>query len=99
MVKHQSHGERVKAAILTTGLALWRENAGSVSARRIAKRLNITHAAVLYHYGTAAAMHDAIACEAVRIGDAAIVPMLIAAKHPAADSLSATDRRRFLAGC
>ena len=95
----QTHGQRTRAAILATGLVLWRDDPMSVSARKIAKRLGITHGAVLYYFDNADGMKAAIAAEAVRAGDTVIVPMLIASRHPAADCLSASDRRRYLAGC
>lgn len=94
-----THGERRKAMILACGVKLWRNDPASVSARRIAGMMKMTHGAVLHYFDNAAAMHRAIADEAVRTGDPVIVPMLIASRHPAADALSATDRRRFLAGC
>jgi AcrR family transcriptional regulator len=95
----ETHGDRVKASILATGLALWRADPATVSARAIGQALGISHGAVLYHYGSADALKAAIAAEAVRVGDTVIVPMLIAARHTAADVLSAADRRRYLAGC
>lgn len=94
-----SHGERVKRLILTCGIKLWRKDPVTVSARRIGLMMNMTHGAVLYHFGTADAMKAAIADEAVRLGDDVIIPQLIAAKHPAADALTVEDRRRYLAGC
>ena len=99
MDDERSHGERVKASILKCGLKLWRDDAATVSARRIGKALDMTHSAVLYHFGGVDGLKAAIAAEAVRLGDTVIVPQLIASRHPAAASLSATDRRRFLAGC
>lgn len=94
-----THGERVKAAILDCGVKLWRADPASVSARAIGKALDMTHGGVLYHYGTADALKLAIADEAVRIGDPVVVPMLIAAKHPAIANLPGVDRARYLAGC
>lgn len=94
------HGERVKALILTCGVKLWRaEGERCVTARRIGRMMDRTHAAVLYHFDNADAMKAAVAGEAVRLGDTVIVPQLIASRHPAAASLSADDRRRYLAGC
>lgn len=99
MVDDRSHGDRVKAAIIGEGLALWRDNPASVSARKIGARLGMTHSAVLYHFIDVEAMKRAIAAEAVRTACPVIVPQLIAARHPAAAALSSADRRRFLAGC
>jgi AcrR family transcriptional regulator len=99
MTDERSHGERIKGLILITGIKLWRRDPAAVSARKIGQMMEMTHSAVLYHFGSAADLKDAIAAEAVRIGDAVIVPQLIAARHPAAVALSDADRRRFLAGC
>lgn len=99
MTDQSTHGERVKASILSIGLMLWRDDPATVSARRIGQRLGLTHGAVLYYFKSADGMKAAIAAEAVRAGDAVVVPMLIASRHPAADCLTVEDRRRFLAGC
>lgn len=94
------HGERAKAAILRTGLDLWRAGGeAKVSARAIGKALGMTHAGVLYHFDGAAALRRAVADEAVRIGDTPIVRQLIVTSHPAADSLGQADRTNYLAGC
>lgn len=93
-----THGERVKASILTTGLNLWR-NGERVTARAIGRALNMTHSAVLYHFGGADGLHDAVARHAVSVGDAIVVPQLIVAKHAAAAALGDGERRRYLAGC
>lgn len=94
-----THGERVKAAILEAGLALWRVDPASVSARAIGARLGLSHGGVLYHFVTSDGLRSALAAEAVRIGDAVIVPMLITAKHPAVDGMAQSERARYLAGC
>lgn len=94
-----THGERVKASIIEAGLALWRDDPASVSARAIGQRVGLSHSAVLYHYGDAATLRSAVAAEAVRIGDAVIVPKLITAKHPAVDDMPGAERSRYLAGC
>lgn len=97
MSRVNSHGARVKAAIIATGLDLWRSDPSSVSARKIGQRVGMTHSACLYHFGTAAALRDAIAAEAVRIGDPVIVPQLITARHPATARLTPDQRASFLA--
>lgn len=99
MTDERSHGERVKASILAAGLDIWRSDAAAVSARKIGARLDMTHSAVLYHFGDVDALKAALAAEAVRVGDTVIVPQLIASRHPAAAALSDADRRRYLAGC
>lgn len=81
-----------KDQILAIGLEQW----PNVSARSIAKRLKTVHSAVLYHFGNSVALHDAIATEAVRVGDKRVVPLLIVSKHKAAASLDDATRRAFL---
>lgn len=95
MGAEQTHGEKVRAAIVAAGLDLWREHPAYVSARKVGKAIGLTHSAVLYHFGTSAALRDAVAAEAVRTGCRVVVPQLIALKHPAAAALSAAERRRF----
>jgi AcrR family transcriptional regulator len=93
------HGSRRRTQILNTGLQLWRDDPAKVSARGIGRALGLTHSAVLYHHGNAAALKDAIASHAIDIGDKMVVPMLIAAHHPATGRLNAMERARYLAGC
>lgn len=88
-----THGERRRAAILAAGVQSWPD----VTARNIGRRVGLTHAAVLYHFGTVAALREAVAAEAVRVGDTRVVLQLIALKHPAADTLSSDQRRAYLA--
>lgn len=92
-----SHGTKRKAEILHIGIHLWRNDAATCNAGRIAEAMGLgSHAAVLYHFGNAAGLRHAIAVEAVRLGDAVIVPQLIVAGHEAAASLSGAERRRYL---
>lgn len=98
MQDERTHGERRKAAIIDCGLALWR-NGELVSARRIGKMIDMTHSAVLYHFGNADGLRSAVAQEAVRIGDTVIIPMLIATKNPAVNDMPGSVRARYLAGC
>jgi AcrR family transcriptional regulator len=92
----ETHGQGVKAAILTEGLALWRIDPATVSARRIAKQLGMTHANILYHFGSTAGLKNAIALEAIRVGDRKVIPMLIACGHEAAARLSPEERQAYL---
>lgn len=91
------HGERMRAAMLDAGLALWRDDPASVSARRIGKIVGLTHGGVLYHFGTSAALRDAIAAHAVAARDPVVIPLLIASRHAAASSLTASQRAGYLA--
>lgn len=94
MAESTVHGERTKAAILRAGLALW----PNVSARGIGKTLGLTHPACLYHFGTSAALRDAIAAEAVRVGNVGIIRQLIVAGHPAVAAMDAATRQAYMQG-
>ena len=98
MGKLSLHGARVKAAIIATGLDLWRADPATVSARKIGQTLGLTHSAVLYHFGSVDMLKGAIAAEAVRLGDRVIVPGLIVSNHPAAAALTPAQRQGFLIG-
>jgi AcrR family transcriptional regulator len=96
--ENQTHGERTKIAILDTGMALWRDDPRSVTARGIGNLLGLTHSAVLYHFGSSADLRDAVALEAVRTGCGTIVPQLIAARHPAVAQMGDVERRGYMLG-
>jgi AcrR family transcriptional regulator len=91
-----THGDRTRAAILAAGLKLMRDDPGRLSARRVGKALGMTHSAILYHYGTSEGLRDAIAHHAVAERCPVVIRYLVAMRHPAADALSAADRRRAL---
>lgn len=50
------HGEQVRARILQAGVRAW----PNFGVRAIARDVGMSHGAVLYHYGSAAALKDAI---------------------------------------
>jgi hypothetical protein len=88
-------GERARAAILAEGLKAW----PNVTARGIGKAVGLTHSGVLFHFpGGIEQLRDAVAAEAVRVGDVSIVRQLIVTGHPAASSLDQTTRAGYLAG-
>jgi AcrR family transcriptional regulator len=87
-----THGDRRKAQILEAGLALW----PNVTARSIARALDMTHPGVLYHFGSAEKLCEAVAAHAVRTRDARVVPQLIVAHHPAVAGMGAADRADWL---
>lgn len=94
-----THGGRVKEAILAAGIALWRDHGhAAASARKIGKTVGLTHSAVLYHFGSAALLRDAIAHRAVHQQDDVIVPQLIGLRHGAVQCLSDADRQRYMRG-
>lgn len=94
------HGDRRKEAILIAGLELARSSGmAAVTARGIGLKLGLSHAGILYHHKSSAALRDAVAAFAVQEGDRAVVPQLITANHPAAAGLSQEQRQAYLSGC
>jgi len=90
-------GERTKLAILETGLRLWRVDPAYVTARRIAKELDLTHGAVMYHFPAGERpLRDAIAYHAVKEGEARVIVHLIAAQHKAIAHLDDTQRLEYM---
>lgn len=87
-----THGERRKTEILQAGLRLWPD----VSARNIGRHIGMTHTAILYHFGSAAALRDAVAVHAVRCADARVIPALLVERHAAVAGMSIADRAAYL---
>lgn len=83
-------GEKTRERILKEGLKLWPD----VTLEAVAKAVGLkTHVAVLYHFPNDS-LKAAVAEYAVEIGHSPVIVQLMAAKHPAADKLSAADRIR-----
>lgn len=93
-VQTLSHGDKVKQSILDMGLKLWRDNVSKVTIRNIADKLHMSHANVIYHFGSMAALKEAIAYRAVACNDSKIIVQLIANKHPAIASMSPETRSK-----
>lgn len=87
-----THGDRRRTQILEAGLSLW----PGVTARNVAKSIGITHSAVLYHFGTSEALKDAVAAHAITVQCDRVIPMLIVAKHSAAEVLTMGQRIEYL---
>lgn len=96
MSRVNSHGARVKLAIIAAGLDLWRTDPASVSARKIGQRVGLTHSACLYHFGNIDCLKESIAYAAVELRDYIIVPQLIAIRHNAVAHLTAEERAEYL---
>lgn len=91
------HGERSKAAIIQAGLALWRENGPSaVTARGIGKKVGLSHAGVIYHFGGVGALLEAVKREAIATGDQQIIPHLIVANDPLVAGWTTEQRQAWL---
>lgn len=92
------HGERSKALIIQTGIALWHEGGvAAVTARGIGKRVGLSHAGVIYHFGGVAELLREVKEEAIRSGDRKIIPQLITAGDPLVAGWSQADRQGWLA--
>lgn len=63
------HGDQVRERILNAGIAQW----PNVGVRAIARDIGMSHGAVLYHFGTAAALKDAITKHVLQSKDAGAV--------------------------
>lgn len=86
MIK-QSHGEKTRLKILNAGVELWPD----VTLSKVADKINMTHAAVLYHFpmGT---LKNRVAEHAVAIGESRVIVQLIAKNHPAVDHMTAGEK-------
>ena len=88
-----------RAAIIKAGMDLWRQGGeAAVSARRIAQTVGMTHAGILYGFGTAQRMRNEIARTAVAAGDPIVIRKLIVENHPAVSEMSPESRQAWLAG-
>ena len=81
---------KVRKSILDIGVKLW----PNVTAREIARQLDMTHPNISYHFGDK--LKDAIAAHAVDIGNSRVIAQLIATKHKAVRKLSAIERQRHM---
>lgn len=84
------HGDRIKKKILDAGVSLWPD----VTPSTVARKLEMTHAAVLYHY-TATALKDAVAVHAVENKNASVIVSLLAMKHKATRDLTQEERDHY----
>ena len=82
--------EITEKLILEEGVKLW----PNVSAREIARRIGITHAAISYYFK--ADLKDAIAEYAVLKGKSRVIAQLIATKHKAVRGLTVVERIKHL---
>ena len=90
-------GELTKRRILEMGLTLWRVDPAYVTARRIAKELNMSHGTVCYHFPRGErSLKDAIAFHAVQNGESRVIVHLIAMNHKAVSHMDDTARQEHM---
>lgn len=87
-------GQETRAKILETGLQMWLKNPDSVTANAIAKNLEITHGAVLYHFPNG--VKNAVASHALKVGNAEIIAQLITTNHKSIKDMSGKERSHWL---
>lgn len=89
-----SHSDDVKAKILNVGIELW----PNVTARAIARTIepNMSHTAILYHFGSAELLALDIARYAVATGNSKIIAQLIVNQHPAVAHMAPATRRKHM---
>lgn len=81
-------GDEQRARILCAGLRLW----PAASARAIGAALGMSHSNVLYHFGNADGLRNAIAAHAVQRGESRVITYLIAEKHAAVSDMPSAVR-------
>jgi AcrR family transcriptional regulator len=82
----------IKTSILDAGLAMWPH----VSVRGLARRIGVTHTAVLYYFSDLDGLRSAVASHAVETDCSRVICHLITEKHPAIGGMLETDRRRHM---
>lgn len=85
-----SKSEKTKKKILEAGLKLYPD----ITARAIAREVEITHPLVSHYFGES--IKDAVAEYAVKVGNSRVIAQLIAVKHKAIKKLSAAERKRHM---
>lgn len=85
----QSHGNKTREKILNAGVELWPD----VTLSKVARKTELTHAAVLYHFKNDE-LKDRIAEHAVTAGVSRVIVQLIADKHPAVATMPVGERHR-----
>ncbi len=88
-----------KEEILTAGLEMWAHDRQVPTVRALAKKIGVTHSAILYHWKKVSLLQAALAVAAVTRQDPIIVPILIVMGHPAVSLMASVDRERFLMTC
>lgn len=81
---------KIKAKILQVGIDNWPD----VNARAIGRKLLMHHTNILYYFGDVEKLRNAVAAEAVRIGNSRVIVQLMMEKHSAVAALSEDDQQK-----
>lgn len=88
-----SHGDRQRRKILDAGVKLWATTGAAPAAQHLANAVGIkSHSAVLYHFGNAEAMKNAIASHAVECKNSRVIVQLIALSHDAVSRMTDAEK-------
>lgn len=87
--KANEQGLQTKTQILETGLKLW----PNVTASSVAKKLNKSHATILYHFQD---LKNSVAEYAVEKGCMKVIVQLIATNHKVVEKLSEQEKKEIL---
>lgn len=88
-----THSDDVKLRILQTGVRLW----PYATARAIGRELDLSHSAILYHFGSSDLLQLDVARYAVASKDAKVIVQLLASGHPAIADMKPADKRKYMA--
>ena len=86
--------KNTKRKILNVGIMMWLEDPMTVNAHAIAKRMGMTHGAVLYHFPEG--VKDSVALHAVKTGNSKIICQLIVADHIAVEQMNEKIKAEYL---
>jgi AcrR family transcriptional regulator len=89
-----THSDQVKQQILETGVKLW----PYATARAIGRELDLSHSAILYHFGSSDLLQMDVARYAVHTGNAKVIVQLLASAHPAVAGMKPSERKKYLGG-
>jgi len=87
-----THSDEVKKRILETGVQLW----PYATARAIGRELDLSHSAILYHFGSSDLLQLDVARYAVAKGDSKVIVQLLASGHPAVAEMTPRERKKYL---
>lgn len=88
-----THSDEVKERILKKGVELW----PYASARAIGRELDLSHSAILYHFGNSDLLQLDVARYAVQMENSRVIVQLLATGHAAVKDMKPADKKRYMA--